>query len=60
MMIDATNKEAKAQIGEEGRGRAKETPSETAARLRAQMGIELSEQATIPLPRSVYDEMSGE
>ncbi|OBQ67688.1 type II toxin-antitoxin system VapB family antitoxin [Mesorhizobium erdmanii] len=40
--------------------RNRETPLETAARLRAEFGIELSEQARKPLPRSVYDELSGE
>ena len=42
------------------RRRYRETPLETAARLRAEFGIELSEQARKPLPRSVYDELSGE
>lgn len=42
------------------RRRARETPIETAARLRAEFGIELSEQARKPLPRAVYDELSGE
>lgn len=42
------------------RRRARETPLETAARLRAEFGIELSEQAREPLPRSIYDELSGE
>ncbi|MDQ6435710.1 type II toxin-antitoxin system VapB family antitoxin [Mesorhizobium sp. LHD-90] len=42
------------------RRRARETPIETAARLRAEFGIELSERARKPLPRSVYDELSGE
>lgn len=37
-----------------------ETPLETAARLRAEFGIELSKQAREPLPRSVYDELSGD
>jgi antitoxin VapB len=37
-----------------------ETPLETAARLRAEFGIELTEEARKPLPRSVFDEMSGE
>ena len=37
-----------------------ETPLETAARLRAEFGIELSEQARNPLPGSVYNELSGE
>jgi antitoxin VapB len=34
------------------------TPLETAARLRAEFGIELTDQARRPLPRSVFDEMS--
>jgi antitoxin VapB len=42
------------------RRRDKETPIETAARLRAEFGIELSGKARQPLPRSVYDELSGE
>lgn len=42
------------------RRRNKETPVETAARLRAEFGIQLSERARKPLPRSVYDELSGE
>lgn len=42
------------------RRRNRETPLETAARLRAEFGIELGEQARRPLPRSVYDELSGE
>lgn len=42
------------------RRRNRETPMETAARIRAEFGIELSEQARQPLPRSVYDELSGE
>jgi antitoxin VapB len=37
-----------------------ETPQETAARLRKKYGVTLTEQARKPLPRSVYDEMSGE
>ena len=37
-----------------------ETPLEIAARLRAEFGIELSKQAREPLPRQVYDELSGE
>ncbi len=37
-----------------------ETPLETAARLRADFGIELSKQAREPLPRSVYDKLSSE
>ncbi|TPN89717.1 hypothetical protein FJ987_02120 [Mesorhizobium sp. CU2] len=42
------------------RRRNRETPLQTAARLRAEFGIELSEQARKPLPRSIYDELSGE
>ncbi|MER8485535.1 hypothetical protein [Mesorhizobium sp. M1322] len=38
----------------------RETPLETAARLRAEFGIELSKQAREPLPRPVYDKLSGE
>jgi antitoxin VapB len=38
----------------------RETPLETAARLRTEFGIELGKQAREPLPRSVYDELSGE
>lgn len=38
----------------------RETPQETAARLRKKHGIVLTEEARKPLPRSVYDEMSGE
>ncbi|ESX04806.1 protein transcription factor [Mesorhizobium sp. LSJC268A00] len=37
-----------------------ETPLETAARLRAEFGVELSKQAPEPLPRSVYDKLSAE
>jgi antitoxin VapB len=40
--------------------RRRETPQQTAARLRAEFGVELSEQARRPLVRAVYDEMSGE
>jgi antitoxin VapB len=40
--------------------RNRETPLETATRLRAEFGIELSEQARNPLPCSVYNELSGE
>ncbi|MBZ9881629.1 type II toxin-antitoxin system VapB family antitoxin [Mesorhizobium sp. CA10] len=39
------------------RRRIGETPLETAARLRAEFGIELSEQARKVLPRSVYDQL---
>jgi len=42
------------------RRRNRETPVETAARLRAEFGIALNDQARRPLPRSVYDELSGE
>ncbi|WP_287207706.1 hypothetical protein [Mesorhizobium sp.] len=42
------------------RRHGRETPLETAARLRAKFGIELSKQARKPLPRPVYDELSGE
>ena len=40
------------------RRRGCETPQQTAARIRAEFGIELSDRARKPLPRSVYDEMS--
>ena len=40
--------------------RRQETPLETAARLRAELGIVLPEHARKALPRRVYDEMSGE
>ncbi len=42
------------------RRRNQETPLETAARLRAELGIQLSKRARIPLPRAIYDEFSGE
>jgi antitoxin VapB len=42
------------------RRRRRETPQQTAARLRAEFGVELSERARQPLARAVYDEMSGE
>ena len=42
------------------RRRRRETPQQTAARLRAEFGVELTEQARQPLPRSVYDAMSGD
>jgi hypothetical protein len=38
----------------------RETPLETGARLRAEFGIEPVKQAREPLPRRVYDELSGE
>jgi antitoxin VapB len=37
-----------------------ETTLETAARIRAELGIELTDQIRKPLPRSVWDELSGE
>ncbi|RWM21256.1 MAG: hypothetical protein E5X53_06585 [Mesorhizobium sp.] len=42
------------------RRRNRETPLQTAARLRAEIGIKLNDKARRPLPRSVFDEMSGE
>jgi len=42
------------------RRRNNETPLQTAARLRAEFGVSLTEKARKPLPRSVFDEMSGE
>ena len=42
------------------RRRRQETPQETAARLRAELGIHLDKRARIPLPRAVYDDFSGE
>ena len=42
------------------RHRARETPQQTAARLRDEFGVKLSERARQPLPRHVYDELSGE
>jgi antitoxin VapB len=42
------------------RRRNKETPLQTADRLRAELGLALSPDAHKPLPRSVFDEMSGE
>lgn len=42
------------------RRRDRETPLETAARLRAEFRIELGKQAREALPRQVYDELSGE
>ncbi|PSJ62232.1 type II toxin-antitoxin system VapB family antitoxin [Pseudaminobacter soli (ex Li et al. 2025)] len=42
------------------RRRSNESPVETAARLRAEFGVELTERARKPLPRSVYDELSGD
>lgn len=42
------------------RRRNHETPGETAARLRKEYGIQLDEAARRPLPKSIFDEMSGE
>lgn len=42
------------------RRRQRETPRQTAARLRREFAIQLSDEARKPLPRRVYDEMSGE
>jgi antitoxin VapB len=42
------------------RRRNRETPMETAARLRAEFDIQLDEKSRKPLPRSVYDKLSGE
>lgn len=42
------------------RRRRRETPRQTAARLRAEFGVELTDRARTPLPRPVFDEMSGE
>jgi len=40
------------------RRRQRETPRQTAARLRAEFGVELTDRARRPLPRSVFDELS--
>jgi antitoxin VapB len=42
------------------RRRASESPRQTATRLRAELGISLGENARKPLPRSVFDDLSGE
>lgn len=42
------------------RRRQRETPIETAARLRAEFGITLTEKAREPLPKSFFDELSGD
>ncbi len=42
------------------RRRQQETPLQTAARLRAEFGITLTEQARQPLPKSYFDELSGD
>lgn len=36
------------------------SPLETARRLRADFGIALSDKARAPLPRAVFDDLSGE
>lgn len=41
------------------RRRRQETPLQTAARLRAEFGITLTEQARRPLPKSFFDDLSG-
>ena len=43
----------------DARRRSTETPLQTAARIRAELGIELTDNARRLLPRAVYDEMSG-
>ena len=42
------------------RRRAAETPLETAARLRAQYGITLTDEMRKPLPKKVFDDMWGD
>lgn len=42
------------------RRRSIETPLETAARLRKELGITLGDRGRTPLDRSVYDQLSGE
>ena len=42
------------------RRRDEETPLETAARLRAEFGIVLTDKMRRPLPKRVYDEMWGD
>ncbi|APH70502.1 type II toxin-antitoxin system VapB family antitoxin [Aquibium oceanicum] len=42
------------------RRREQETPMETAARLRAEFGIKLTDQARTPLPQSFFDDLSGD
>jgi antitoxin VapB len=42
------------------RRRKRETPQQTAARLRAEFGIALTERSRRPLARAIYDEMSGD
>jgi antitoxin VapB len=50
----------RSETSTEEAGRRAETPLETAARLRRQFGISLDETARKPLPRSVFDDLSGE
>jgi len=40
--------------------RRRANPAEVAERLRAEFGIKLSEEMRKPLPRSFWDELSGE
>ena len=54
-MIAALDRHYKPQVK-----RSHESPCETAARLRAEMGIELKEGVSKPLPIAAYDEMWGE
>lgn len=42
------------------RRRAETSPLETAERLRQRFGIVLTDEARKPLPRAVFDELSGE
>ena len=42
------------------RRRMRETPQQTAARLRAEFGVKLTDRARQPLSHAVYDEMSGD
>ena len=42
------------------RRRTRETPLETAARLREEFGIRLTDDMRKPLPRSFFDELSGD
>ena len=42
------------------RRRDRESPLETAERIRAELGIVLTDEMRKPLPRSVYDEMCGD
>lgn len=42
------------------RRRSAETPMETAARLRKELGIALDDRSRTPLDRQAYDQLSGE